>query len=643
MPVALSYPGVYIQETPSTVHTIGPVSTSVAAFVDYFKWGPTNIPVQILGMADFDRLFGGIDTRSEASYAIQQFFLNGGTEAWVVRVVNGATQADITILDGTVAAKAALVVTALNPGEWANRLRVRIDNATSSDADFDLTVSLYGTDSRGQDMMAKRETFRALSMDSTRSNFVERIVNDPADGSALVRVALAPSAGSANRPLANGAVSAVLTTAPTGSQTGKVTINGLPAAGSPFSLTLSASATLTEVALALENAIRQIAGGDIRLAAATVTIAGGRLQVRLGPSAPSDVLTVSADGLGFKGAATFNNQEYALGGAATTGTAQAAGNRGADGSLPNAAALMGNPVDKSGIYALDGVDLFNLLCIPRTAIAHTSAGNGLTYTESDQVMTLAISYAASRRAMFLMDPPIDLDTPIEIKSWVAAHADTLRDPNAALFYPRLLIADPLDDMRLRSFGPSGTMAGLFASIDTSRGVWKAPAGSETSLRNVAALDYTLTDAENGTLNPLAINCLRVFPVSGIVSWGARTLDGADRQSSQWKYIPVRRVALYIEESLFRGTKWVVFEPNDESQWGQIRMNLDAFMHNLFRLGAFQGQTPKEAYFVKCDRETNPQSQIDAGIVNVVVGFAPLKPAEFVVIQIQQIAGSTGVQ
>jgi hypothetical protein len=492
-------------------------------------------------------------------------------------------------------------------------------------------------------MMAKRETFRALSMDSTRSNFVERIVNDPADGSALVRVALAPSAGSANRPLANGAVSAVLTTAPTGSQTGKVTINGLPAAGSPFSLTLSASATLTEVALALENAIRQIAGGDIRLAAATVTIAGGRLQVRLGPSAPSDVLTVSADGLGFKGAATFNNQEYALGGAATTGTAQAAGNRGADGSLPNAAALMGNPVDKSGIYALDGVDLFNLLCIPRTAIAHTSAGNGLTYTESDQVMTLAISYAASRRAMFLMDPPIDLDTPIEIKSWVAAHADTLRDPNAALFYPRLLIADPLDDMRLRSFGPSGTMAGLFASIDTSRGVWKAPAGSETSLRNVAALDYTLTDAENGTLNPLAINCLRVFPVSGIVSWGARTLDGADRQSSQWKYIPVRRVALYIEESLFRGTKWVVFEPNDESQWGQIRMNLDAFMHNLFRLGAFQGQTPKEAYFVKCDRETNPQSQIDAGIVNVVVGFAPLKPAEFVVIQIQQIAGSTGVQ
>ena len=643
MPVALSYPGVYIQETPSTVHTIGPVSTSVAAFVDYFKWGPTNIPVQILGMADFDRLFGGIDTRSEASYAIQQFFLNGGTEAWVVRVVNGATQADITILDGTVAAKAALVVTALNPGEWANRLRVRIDNATSSDADFDLTVSLYGTDSRGQDMMAKRETFRALSMDSTRSNFVERIVNDPADGSALVRVALAPSAGSANRPLANGAVSAVLTTAPTGSQTGKVTINGLPAAGSPFSLTLSASATLTEVALALENAIRQIAGGDIRLAAATVTIAGGRLQVRLGPSAPSDVLTVSADGLGFKGAATFNNQEYALGGAATTGTAQAAGNRGADGSLPNAAALMGNPVDKSGIYALDGVDLFNLLCIPRTAIAHTSAGNGLTYTESDQVMTLAISYAASRRAMFLMDPPIDLDTPIEIKSWVAAHADTLRDPNAALFYPRLLIADPLDDMRLRSFGPSGTMAGLFASIDTSRGVWKAPAGSETSLRNVAALDYTLTDAENGTLNSLAINCLRVFPVSGIVSWGARTLDGADRQSSQWKYIPVRRVALYIEESLFRGTKWVVFEPNDESQWGQIRMNLDAFMHNLFRLGAFQGQTPKEAYFVKCDRETNPQSQIDAGIVNVVVGFAPLKPAEFVVIQIQQIAGSTGVQ
>ena len=128
---------------------------------------------------------------------------------------------------------------------------------------------------------------------------------------------------------------------------------------------------------------------------------------------------------------------------------------------------------------------------------------------------------------------------------------------------------------------------------------------------------------------------------GIVSWGARTLNGNDQQTSEWKYIPVRRMALFLEESLYRGTKWVVFEPNDEPLWSQIRLNLGAFMQDLFRQGAFQGKTPQEAYFVKCDSETTTQSDIDHGIVNILVGFAPLKPAEFVIIKIQQIAGQLG--
>jgi phage tail sheath protein FI len=137
---------------------------------------------------------------------------------------------------------------------------------------------------------------------------------------------------------------------------------------------------------------------------------------------------------------------------------------------------------------------------------------------------------------------------------------------------------------------------------------------------------------------LGVNVLRTFPIFGNISWGARTLDGADQQASEWKYIPVRRTALFIEESLFQGLKWVVFEPNDEPLWAQIRLNVGAFMHNLFRQGAFQGSTPRDAYFVKCDKETTTQNDIDRGIVNILVGFAPLKPAEFVVIKIQQIAG-----
>jgi uncharacterized protein len=182
------------------------------------------------------------------------------------------------------------------------------------------------------------------------------------------------------------------------------------------------------------------------------------------------------------------------------------------------------------------------------------------------------------------------------------------------------------------------MAGLYARTDSARGVWKAPAGMEASLANVQKLDYKLSDPENGALNPLAINCLRTFTGYGNVAWGARTLYGEDQRGSEWKYVPIRRLALYLEESLYRGTKWVVFEPNDEPLWAQIRLNIGAFMHSLFRQGAFQGKSPRDAYLVKCDAETTTQDDRNRGMVNILVGFAPLKPAEFVIIKIQQMAG-----
>jgi phage tail sheath protein FI len=211
--------------------------------------------------------------------------------------------------------------------------------------------------------------------------------------------------------------------------------------------------------------------------------------------------------------------------------------------------------------------------------------------------------------------------------------------NAAIFFPRLRQPDPLHDNQMETFVPCGAAAGVFARTDAQRGVWKAPAGIDATLAGVPQLSVSLTDDENGDLNQLGVNCLRSFPLIGQVVWGSRTLRGADQFADEYKYIPVRRTALFIEESLFRGTKWVVFEPNDEPLWAQIRLNVGAFMHNLFRQGAFQGQTPREAYFVKCDKETTTQNDINLGIVNIVVGFAPLKPAEFVIIKIQQIAGN----
>jgi phage tail sheath protein FI len=237
--------------------------------------------------------------------------------------------------------------------------------------------------------------------------------------------------------------------------------------------------------------------------------------------------------------------------------------------------------------------------------------------------------------MLIIDPPAEWNDKDDAKTGVSTFD---KSNYAALFFPRLRQPNPLRDNQMEDFAPCGAVAGVMARTDADRGVWKAPAGIAANLIGVPQLSVPLTDAENGELNPLGINCLRTMPAAGRVIWGARTLEGDDRLASEWKYIPVRRTALFIEESLYRGLQWVVFEPNDEPLWAQIRLNVGAFMHNLFRQAAFQGQTPKDAYFVKCDKETTTQNDINLGVVNIVVGFAPLKPAEFVVIKLQQMAG-----
>jgi uncharacterized protein len=265
-----------------------------------------------------------------------------------------------------------------------------------------------------------------------------------------------------------------------------------------------------------------------------------------------------------------------------------------------------------------------------------------TNVGADTTLAKAAKYCKDRRALLIIDPPTSWTT----IAAAASGLDALRSAvggeamagHAAIYFPRLKMADPLKENRTEEFAPCGAIAGIFARTDAQRGVWKAPAGTEAALLGVRELSYKMSDGENGILNPLGLNSVRSFPVYGNVVWGARTLAGADQLASEWKYVPVRRLALFLEESLFRGTQWVVFEPNDEPLWAQIRLNIGAFMNNLFRQGAFQGKTPKEAYFVKCDSETTTQNDINLGIVNVVIGFAPLKPAEFVILKFQQMAG-----
>jgi uncharacterized protein len=280
---------------------------------------------------------------------------------------------------------------------------------------------------------------------------------------------------------------------------------------------------------------------------------------------------------------------------------------------------------RRGLYALEHADLFNLLCIP-------------PFTEDDDVdaatWDAAAQYCVERRAMLIVDPPAAWNDPGDVPGDITNVVT--RSPNAALYFPRIRASDPLRENRLRDFAPSGAVAGVIARTDANRGVWKAPAGQDATIFGARELSIRLTNGQNGILNPRGTNCLRLFAGIGSVVWGARTLMGDDDLASQWAYLPVRRTALYIEESLYRGSQWVVFEPNDEELWSQIRLTLGSFMHGLFRQGAFQGITPGEAYFVKCDGETTLQADIDRGVVNIVVGFAPLKPAEFVLIQIMQI-------
>jgi phage tail sheath protein FI len=292
------------------------------------------------------------------------------------------------------------------------------------------------------------------------------------------------------------------------------------------------------------------------------------------------------------------------------------------------AVLPGTEAARTGIYALLGTDIFNLLCV---------------FPADPATRAAAAELCVDRRAFLILDAPWDTVADAIAPTGIEALRASLgaNAKSAAIYFPHINIPDPTTGASARA-APSGAIAGLFARTDAARGVWKAPAGTETSLNGVLSLVTDLQDADQGELNPLGVNCLRRFPGVGIVSWGARTLRGSDRvvDDPSWKYVPIRRTALFIEESLYRGTQFVVFEPNDEPLWSAVRLTVGAFMNTLFRQGAFQGSTPAAAYLVQCDADNNPQEDIDRGILNILVGFAPLKPAEFVLLHIQQLAGQS---
>ena len=282
----------------------------------------------------------------------------------------------------------------------------------------------------------------------------------------------------------------------------------------------------------------------------------------------------------------------------------------------------------TGLHALDRIDAFNLLCIPPDVPGGDTA---------PEVWQAALAQCVRRRAMLLVDPPAAWDGAQALPDADALAKLGLQGAgarNAALYFPRLVQQG--DDAASPSV-PCGAVAGVFARFDHARGVWKAPVGLEAALPMLPA--YEVDDEQQEYLNPIAINCIRTFAPRGTLVWGARTLAGADRLADDYKYVPVRRLALFIEDSLLRGLAWTAFEPNDEALWARVRHAAGAFMHRLLRQGALQGSAPRQAYFVRCDAATTHAADLDAGICCLEVGFAPLKPAEFLVLRLSLQAAS----
>ena len=822
MPVRVSYPGVYIQEVPSGVRTITGVSTSIAAFVGMIQRGKLNTPTRVLSFTDYERKFGTDTTASEMTDQVRQFFLNGGSEAWIVRIADFPGESDFEgaasiQLRNEAGDTMVLTVNACEAGPDGNLIRLEVDyNTANPERTFNLRAFRPVINAFGTVRVEVDETFTDLSMDPMSGRYVQTIINQQSE---LIRVNV--EVDLENNPMLGGpgfSLSGVLFD--TDDTNAIAILNNLLGStsnsiqisvdNSPFALAVLPNSVTTlneienQINVALTPYAREVTvsfiqsglstaryleirstnteGGSVVIQPATANDAAVRLQLgvtqggieisgyagfrpapsglfaRLGtednvtalssfaestagtfgewqlndssgfpshtgtptftrPNEPmynSTVYDVDeepepgepppnpgigsllnvrqklqqlADSINANARRTDNDQPlwnatlqgYRLVlkplfgdknsdvGASLTSPNPAGGyDLGADGQFfdtlpappPNPPSASANVLSYSlgttglGSFQINGVngmpggipssqdyrdafkiidrevDIFNLLILPRA--------NGQSDTNREALWGLASNFCLERRAFLLVDPRSTWETANNVESEIAQLRIGLVKDHSAIYWPRVRI--PMVSGGLRTIDPSGSIAGVMARIDSNRGVWKAPAGIEADIRGIRALEHSMSDPENGIINPQAVNAIRSFP-NGIVSWGARTMDGFDNSGNDdYKYVPVRRLALFIEESLFRGLKFAVFEPNDEPLWAQIRLAAGAFMNNLFRQGAFQGQKARDAYFVKVDSETTTQNDINLGIVNVIVGFAPLKPAEFVVIAIQQIAG-----
>lgn len=624
MPVQTTYPGVYIVEQISSSHVISGVSTSVTAFVGAARKGPSDTPTAIGSYADFVRTFGDpVDaTDHPMGYAVSHFFANGGSQAIVVRAL--ASDAVAASLPLTDANGVTITLTAKSRGGWANGtgsgaaqtgIFVAVSVAATNPNDrFTLTISSWAPGIGAASLLA-RETWKELSMSPNNPRYVATVLA----GSALVSATVTGAETNTSEGYSESKNDLSAGVVGLAHRTLRVSIDQ----GAPQDLVLFPAGTAADS----HNTGDLVTFINAAGLALTASDDGGKLALTSHTHGPDSAVVVGLSGA--QDASSLLTMGVAAGGTEISGsaadrppaTAATGLANGTDGSNVDAHAIV-SATEGEGMLALDVLNFprFNLLCLP-----------GVTSINVDAVST-ALAYCQTQNAFLLVDP----DPSVTQASAVgAAGLFAAEGQHGALYWPRLITPDSTSS----GLPPCGALAGIMARTDSQRGVWKAPAGLAAGVAGAIGVAYPTSDKASGDLNPFGINVLRSFPGAGLVVWGSRTLAGSDLRGDPFKYVPVRRITDYIEASLYLGTQFAVFEPNDPVLWGQLRLAVGAFMRGLFRQGAFQqseSQAESDSFFVTCDATVNPQSEIDAGRVNIVVGFAPLKPAEFVVVTITQI-------
>ncbi|MGK6319613.1 phage tail sheath family protein [Sphingomonas sp. DT-204] len=600
---------------------------------------------------------------------MSQFFLNGGTEAWVSRLcassappvqpaatLIGANPPTTPTPPSTTPTQSTginlLPLQSQNPGTWGQNIFVTVDYMTNKLNTFNLTATLYSTTSNSNSTstsysVAQTQSVPGVTLDISQANSIIEVMQSSSNQySQLLAIPSITAVPSVLVPFASGTM--LTFTPPKSAMSGvtfTITVEPPPVGGKPatplvakFSMPFTV-ATVADLIAGIQGALSNAAGvlGIPSLASAIVRSclspyppAAGQPQAQLvqvwspDPGLAQYLIGISSSQSSLFSTLQTNYQAQQL-------TCKSQSNP--DGLIPTGFDVAGNSVTRTGIYALDAMQLVNLLLVPDMPAMGQS--DYLT------AATATLNYAIQRKAFALLDMPNTVQSPSDAIAWATASPGTFGTGiiSAATYFPQVLVPNPFSTQPLQ-IGGSGTLAGIYALTDQTRGVWKAPAGISAPLAGAQQLSYVMNDQENGQINPLGINALRTFPIYDNISWGARTLAAANIADEDWKYVPVRRLALYIEQSLIQGLQWVVFEPNDERLWAQIRLSVNSFLHPLYLQGAFVGSSPSQAYQCICDASTTTVEDMENGIVNILILFAPVRPAEFVVISLQQMAGQS---